>query len=248
MKKLDVLVRPIAGGLTVLRQRGPGGLAVNVYVLEADGALTLIDAGYPGRTAELLEALEQLGHGADSIVRVVYTHTHIDHMGAGPDWAQLTSAEHVIPRTALSFADDWDAAYNSISDWSPWLFELIDDPAMIAAVRANPPRRQPSGRGRIEPVRVLEAGEALECGEYRLQSIPIPGHDPHHVCLVDKARGIAFTGDAVLAIQTPLSRVMGDSVDTYLESLDRLESLGLEILYPGHGAPLTSCWKTTGSS
>lgn len=239
MKKRNVLVRPIAEGLTALRQRGPGGLAVNVYALECAGNLTLIDAGYPGRTSELIEAIQGLGYDLDSIARVFYTHTHVDHMGAGPDWSELTQAEHVLPRTALDFATDWDAIYEKISDWRPWLLDVIEDPAMLAAIRDTPQRVQPSGRGPIAPTKILEPGEVLACGDYSLESLPIPGHDPHHVALVDRVRQVAFTGDSVLAIQTPLSRVMGDSLDAYLESLDLIESLDLEILYPGHGAPLT---------
>ena len=55
--------------------------AVNVYVLEADDGLTLIDAGWALEVArDLLDAsLRSLGHATRDISRFLVTHVHRDH-------------------------------------------------------------------------------------------------------------------------------------------------------------------------
>jgi glyoxylase-like metal-dependent hydrolase (beta-lactamase superfamily II) len=90
----------------------------------------------------------------------------------------------------------------------------------------------------IEPVRLTKPGERLAAGPFRLEMIPVPGHDPYHVALYDKERRIAFTGDVVLPVATPITLPMGDDTATYLESLERLRTLPVRAAYPGHGGPI----------
>jgi glyoxylase-like metal-dependent hydrolase (beta-lactamase superfamily II) len=57
-----------------------------------------------------------------------------------------------------------------------------------------------------------------------------PGHSPDHLTYL--ARGVAFTGDAVLGSGSVF--VCGQMVE-YLAALERLRALELELLAPGHG-------------
>jgi glyoxylase-like metal-dependent hydrolase (beta-lactamase superfamily II) len=53
----------------------------NWYVVEDDGALTVVDTGHPRSWASLQELLARLGRDARAVEAVVLTHGHFDHMG-----------------------------------------------------------------------------------------------------------------------------------------------------------------------
>ena len=68
-----------------------------------------------------------------------------------------------------------------------------------------------------------------------LTAIATPGHASDHFCfVVDRA---CFTGDLILGEGSTIvgPRDMGGSLRDYMNSLRRLQSLDLEVLYPGHG-------------
>jgi glyoxylase-like metal-dependent hydrolase (beta-lactamase superfamily II) len=68
-----------------------------------------------------------------------------------------------------------------------------------------------------------------------LEAIATPGHAADHFCfLLGKA---CFTGDLILGLGSTIvgPRDTGGSLLDYMRSLERLQGLDLEILYPGHG-------------
>ena len=77
---------------------------------------------------------------------------------------------------------------------------------------------------------VLPEGEE-EVGPFK--AIATPGHAPDHVCLLWGR--ICFTGDAVLGAGSVFVAPGGGSLAAYLESLERLRALDLDVLCPGHG-------------
>jgi glyoxylase-like metal-dependent hydrolase (beta-lactamase superfamily II) len=68
-----------------------------------------------------------------------------------------------------------------------------------------------------------------------LQAIATPGHAADHFCfLLERA---CFTGDLILGMGSTIvgPRDNGGSLLDYMHSLERLQKLDLEVLYPGHG-------------
>jgi glyoxylase-like metal-dependent hydrolase (beta-lactamase superfamily II) len=74
-------------------------------------------------------------------------------------------------------------------------------------------------------------GEDEEVGPFR--ALATPGHSPDSVCLV--AGGACFTGDTVLGSGSVFIAPGEGSLSAYLDSLERLRGLDLEVLCPGHG-------------
>jgi glyoxylase-like metal-dependent hydrolase (beta-lactamase superfamily II) len=66
-----------------------------------------------------------------------------------------------------------------------------------------------------------------------LQAIAVPGHAPDHLAFV--AGGACFTGDAVLGTGSVFVAPGPGSLAGYLRALERLRSLELNVLCPGHG-------------
>ena len=74
-------------------------------------------------------------------------------------------------------------------------------------------------------------GDGDEVGPFR--AIGTPGHSHDSVCLVYGRA--CFTGDTVLGEGSVFIAPGEGSLSAYLESLERLRELDLEVLCPGHG-------------
>lgn len=81
----------------------------------------------------------------------------------------------------------------------------------------------------FEPDERLADGALVAAGADVLEAVHTPGHADDHMCF--RAGDVLFTGDHIMGG----SSVMVDDVTAYLRSLERLRSLTLSRLYPGHG-------------
>jgi glyoxylase-like metal-dependent hydrolase (beta-lactamase superfamily II) len=75
----------------------------------------------------------------------------------------------------------------------------------------------------------LADGAIAPAGGLDLVAVHTPGHADDHLCL--KAGGALFTGDHIMGG----SSVMVERLGPYMASLERLQPMDLERLYPGHG-------------
>jgi glyoxylase-like metal-dependent hydrolase (beta-lactamase superfamily II) len=131
----------------------------------------------------VVEALQQLGIGADDLATIVVTHIHLDHAGGVGDLAaafpnaevvvhergarHLVSPERLLASARRVYGDVLDSVFG----------ELLATP--------------------VERVRALgDTGEVDLGGGRRLTSTWSPGHASHHVGLLDSETGDLYVGDA----------------------------------------------------
>lgn len=90
--------------------------------------------------------------------------------------------------------------------------------------------------GLPEPSNPKEIPDVIETEEYTFEVLYTPGHSPDHVSLYEPEQKWAFTGD--LLLWGPTREVFVD-VEIYdaIDSLQRLSTLDIDILFPGHGPP-----------
>ncbi len=88
--------------------------------------------------------------------------------------------------------------------------------------------------------RTLVDGDVVEGADHRLVALHTPGHASNHLCflLETDRRRVIFAGDHVMqgstVVVAPLDGDMGD----YLAQLERVQSLGVDRILPGHGDPI----------
>lgn len=78
-----------------------------------------------------------------------------------------------------------------------------------------------------------------------MKVIHCPGHTPGSICLYDEANRILFSGDHLLQDRIPnviIETIFGrlrkyKSMVSYFSSLERMKSLSVDLVYPGHGNP-----------
>ena len=84
----------------------------------------------------------------------------------------------------------------------------------------------------FDPDLRLSEGSLITVGETTLQVLHTPGHSDDHLCFLTGR--ILFTGDHIMGG----SSVMVEDMARYMSSLERLQTLELERLYPGHGSEI----------
>jgi hydroxyacylglutathione hydrolase len=92
-----------------------------------------------------------------------------------------------------------------------------------------------------DPDLELQAGQAIEVGGLRLETLFTPGHTPGHVSFYERTEGLLFDGDVLFQGSIGRTDLPGGSYDILLRSIrEQLLTLPDEtIVYPGHGEATT---------
>jgi glyoxylase-like metal-dependent hydrolase (beta-lactamase superfamily II) len=89
------------------------------------------------------------------------------------------------------------------------------------------------------PWRFLRDGDLVRAGDGALQVVHTPGHSPDHVAFLHAESGTVFTGDLLVQGSTVvIPASSGGVLRDYLQSLQRLSTLGIRRALPAHGPPI----------
>jgi len=82
---------------------------------------------------------------------------------------------------------------------------------------------------------IIADGDVFETDEFCLQAIHTPGHASNHFCYLHEDRKWLFTGDHIINGSTVVIDPPDGNMGDYLNSLERLKSVGMDAILPGHG-------------
>ncbi len=214
--------------------------SVNAYVVEAGSSLLLIDCGVasPQGRAALFSGLNELGYDPKSVDTLVISHLHPDHVGLAPRLVEEFGWRLVMHQRAAKMID----RYNDTPGLAARTIALaqrhgVSSEAFAAFIDIGP---RPDWMPFLSPPdQVVEEGDLIPVGEGRhLEVIFTPGHEPSHICLRDSQTGNLFSGDHILPRITPLvayDEDFDDVLGEFLDSLLKIERLGVKTTYPAHG-------------
>lgn len=207
------------------------------YVLDLAGGAIVIDPGWDsadGWTA-LQSGLARAGLTEQDVAGIVTTHSHPDHIGMAARLASRSGAWLAVGAGSVEFAKRIKTgAAAGLDELLTW-----GTPPEIARalVTANQGMSQIAGA----PVAAfqLRDGEPSPLDDAGLTVIATPGHCPGHICIVDPARDLLFSGDHILPRITPhtaepMAGLLDDPVGAYLESLDAVLAVGDPEVCPAH--------------
>jgi glyoxylase-like metal-dependent hydrolase (beta-lactamase superfamily II) len=213
--------------------------AINVYVIETDDGLTLIDGGWSIEVArDLLEScLRDVGYGFGDIRRFLVTHVHRDHFTLATVLGHEYGADVALglaEKPALDLLNAADLSQN------PFLDVLRTAGAdEIAEQWAADPRELPDPLMWAFPDTWLDGDHEIPVGARTLDAVHTPGHTPGHYVFADKAAGLLFAGDHVLPTITPSIGFTvpptPDPLGDFMASLTKVRALPDLRLLPAHG-------------
>ena len=214
--------------------------AVNVYVLEADDGLVLVDGGWAIQEArDLLDrCLRSVGHGFGDIRRFLVTHVHRDHYTLATVLGREHGADVALgagERPALELLND------PALDRNPFVEVLVTAGAREIAEQwaAGSPAEKVDPSIWAFPTTWLDGDQRIDVGARTLDAVHTPGHTPGHYVYADRAAGLLFAGDHVLPTITPsigftvppAEQPLGD----FLASLAKVRALPDLRVLPAHG-------------
>jgi glyoxylase-like metal-dependent hydrolase (beta-lactamase superfamily II) len=212
----------------------------NWYIVEADGRLTLVDAGVPSSWQSLQEALRELRRRPDDVAALVLTHGHFDHLGfAERARAELRIPVYVHENDVPLTRHPRQYGHERARSWYfTTQFRALPIVASLVRHRAWWPQA-------VKEVRRYAAGELPVPGSPRV--VFTPGHTLGHCALYFPDRSVIIAGDAVVTLN-PYTATTGPQIvsgaatvdsNRALASLGALAETGARIVLVGHGEPWT---------
>lgn len=214
---------------------------VNIYLIEGEKENLLIDAGWntPDALSILENELKTNGFELKDISQIVVTHLHPDHYGLAGKIRELSGAKIALCEIEAKMLE---SRYMKLSNLlERMMFFLYANGVPRDEVdpfsKASLPAREfvvPA-----TPDVKLKPGKKISVDPFEFKLILSPGHSPGHLCLYEPNRKLLFTGDQVLPEISPHvgfhPQSGTDPLGDYLNSLESLMQLDVNLAFPGHG-------------
>ena len=210
----------------------------NWYLIEEEGRLTLVDAGFPGHFSVYKKGLASLGKTSKDLEAIVLTHAHADHIGF---------AEKVRKNTGVPvYVHKEDAKMACKPLQLPWVGLLSNawrayTAKMLGVAIQNGVFMLPH----LTKVEALEDGQVLDIpGRPRI--IHTPGHTDGEISLLMEDRKVIITGDTIvtrnlltgeLGVPQIVNPILTNNYKQASRTLDLLREIGEITMLPGHGTP-----------
>ncbi len=189
----------------------------NIYVI--DGEIpTIVDTGtgfYSQMNIKVIHKIVPLY----KIRQILLTHEHYDHVGGVQEILRATgdSAKIFAHRDVVL----------KLKEGKSTFAEMLG--GQMPCIEVDVP---------------LSDNARITVGSESVQVLFTPGHSIGSLCLYDEKNGMLFSGDTVFT-QGGFGRYdfPGGDFDLLLHSIEKLASLDIKNLYPGHGPIVEECGK-----
>jgi glyoxylase-like metal-dependent hydrolase (beta-lactamase superfamily II) len=218
---------------------------VNLYLIEHPDGCALVDCGID--TDELFAALEnelrEIGVTLGDISRILITHCHHDHYGMVGRIKRVAQTTVAMHSTETERAD---RIYRNARGDNPGYRQLLLSYGLPEEYADQAEQDMLEWRGFVDPTAVddeLSDGQQVRLGYRAYQVLHTPGHTAGHACFYDPDRRLLLAGDFLSAERIPHVGVTvftgGNPLRQYLDSLQRVSDLDVDVALPGHGKPIT---------
>lgn len=229
---------------------------VNMYVLEDERGVAVVDPGLPTRESwnAIKERLKAIGVPMKRVHSVIVTHSHPDHYGGAARLRAHSGAELVGHKMFRTWWDpqeppdvdveDMPSRFRNPFQSPPWGGPVLDF-SWTYKMRYRFASMAPRLFRVPRPTVRLAENDRIRFARREWLAIHTPGHTEDHLCLFDPEEGTLITGDHILPSITPhISGLTGhgDPLTLFFASLDKVDALSSEvkIALPAHGVPFTN--------
>jgi len=193
-----------------------GYLNANHFVYRSDEPI-LIDTAYVSDFKETERLITGLGTDLSTVRLIINTHCHCDHIGGNKIIQERSGCDVWLHKIGKHFIDTRD-------NWATWWKYYDQEADFFTCSKA------------------LEDGDTIPVGLHEFRVIHTPGHAADAIALYSRKEKILISSDTLWENDLPVMtmRVEGSrALFSMYDSLERLESLDVRVVFPGHGKPFT---------
>jgi hydroxyacylglutathione hydrolase len=195
---------------------------VNCYLIETDAGYVLIDTGGSNSRKELVRQLESSGCKPGHLKLIVLTHGDFDHTGNAAYLRTAFGGKIAMHHDDLGMVECGDM--------------FVNRKKSNILIRKLLPIFSGFGRSeRFTPDLLVEDGHDLSEFGFDARVISIPGHSKGSIGILT-ADGDLFCGDLLENMDKPVLNSLTDDLAAANASVEKLGSMGIGTVYPGHGA------------
>jgi hydroxyacylglutathione hydrolase len=202
-----------------------GYLNANHFVYLSERPV-LIDTGYTSDFDVTERLINGTGVKLEQTRLIISTHTHCDHIGGNRIIQDRSGCDIALHKFGKYFMDTKDG-------WATWWRYFSQEADFFDCTKA------------------FDDEDMISIGPHEFQVLHTPGHASDGIVLYNREAKLLISGDALWEDDLPAitMRVEGSTcLFDLLDSLERLESLDVKIVYPGHGRPFTDFKKAISRS
>ncbi len=216
---------------------------LNSYVIKSENKNLLVDTGlnFPETFQELSNGLKEIGLKTNKLTDILLTHFHVDHVGLVPKLKEKSQeSQLLIHRIEADFSKKMSEDLKHYVQSMKNFLKSYDAPIFISGnlEKYHPAFFEPEAYKKLALAsNKLEDGDQINVGRYSFRVLWTPGHSPGHVCLYEPSWRMLISGDHLLpTISSHVAQFMEDMnpLEEYLESLDKIEKLKVEVVLPAH--------------
>lgn len=230
----------------------------NCYVVDTGGGLIVVDPGLPMVARRTLDMLERdLERTATDIDAVLCTHGHPDHVAGVPVLRESAGCDVLFPRRCESYLDGeqprtFPLVESSLRFMAVYAEQRFSARALVEFAQAG--RRvgfggPPMMHLDFEPDGFVDDGDSMPAAN-GWEVVHAPGHTDDSTCLYHPESATLISGDAVVT-HDGAAWFNPEYVEAAVaaETEERLRSLEVRHLLPGHGRPVeaSDVWCTAKS-
>ncbi len=202
-------------------------LIANIYLLESDAGIVIVDAGFSSAARKVLRTIEQLGYAPADVRLIFLTHAHMDHIGSAAELRRATGAPIALHRADIAKARAGKHKMPTGRGSAGKIFEQV----------FNGTRMSFWYKG-FEPDILLDEHFSLREFGVNARVVYTPGHTLGSVSLALED-GVMLIGDAMINQVRVGMPLYGEDNALAYESLRKLNALRPRVLYSGHGKPFS---------
>jgi hydroxyacylglutathione hydrolase len=197
-----------------------GGFNGNCYLLKTDKGFILIDTGGKSKRRKLEQNLVSEGCRPGDLDLIILTHGDFDHTG---NCAYLR--DKYDTRIAMHQYDVGMVEYGDMF-WNRQTGNIIIKKLINSLFKIK----------RFQPDFHLDENSDLSTYGLNGKIIYLPGHSKGSIGILTSDKDL-FCGDLFTNRKKPKSNSLVDNLHELNESIDKVKSLDIRIVYPGHGQP-----------
>ena len=214
----------------------------NTIVVHTDAGNVIIDTGSsPARAKEAKEAL--LLDAPGPTAAIIYTHSHIDHVGGASAWAEEKTPIWATDTFEKNFFNQYGLFRKAETRRGAAQFGMsastLDLPCSSLGKQLD--LTAASQTGVRMPTQTFSKEAVFQVGQYHFELYAAPGETQDQLFVWVPELKALFVGDNYYRAFPNLYTIRGSSprpVDAWISSLDHMRTFSAEVVVPSHTLPV----------